>query len=542
MSKLTESIPWKALEEHNFNIKNLHLRDIFYYDEMRFQKFHVEWNDFLFDHSKNRINFDTISHFLDLAKKSRLKFAIDDMFKAKQINFTEKRSVLHTALRDMGDDPIELDGIDIKQEIIEQRQKMKEISQKIISGEWKGADGETITDVVNIGIGGSDLGPRMVCETLVDFHKRVKVHFVSNVDRRDINKIMLYVDPQRTVFIITSKSFSTQETLTNAKTAKNWMIRTGIPKDKFGQHFIAVSTNIQACVDFGIPEENILKMWDWVGGRFSLWSTVGLPIAIQIGYNNFEKLLEGAYEADQHFKTADYNKNIPVLMAFLAIWYRNFHKADSQAVIPYNQDMMNFSAYLQQLEMESNGKYIDKDGEKVDYDTNAVIFGEPGTNSQHSFFQMIHQGTQLIPVDFIAFTDFDQGDEHNQKLLANMLGQSAALMQGKKKEEVIQELESSGLSQEEIKNLLPHKVFKGNNPSTTILIKELNPKNLGSLIAFYEHKVFVQGVIWNINSFDQWGVELGKQLANKILAPLGSKDETDEFDASTNALINWIKD
>ena len=523
MSKLNELEIWKVLEEHIFNIKNLHLKDVFYYDEMRFRKFSIEWNDFLFDFSKNRINFDTISHMMELSKKVKLKTSIKNYFSGKHINNTEDRAVMHTALRNFTDDEVMIDDVNVMEEIKEQREKIKDISDRIISGEWKSAEGEAITDVVNIGIGGSDLGPKMVCEALVENHKRVKVHFVSNVDRRDINRIMLNVNPQRTVFIITSKSFTTQETITNAETAKNWMIRSGIPSDKMDRHFIAVSTNIEACKEFGIAEENILKMWDWVGGRFSLWSSVGLAIAIQIGYNNFQKLLKGAEEADIHFRDTEWNKNIPVLMAYIDIWYRNFYKTSSHAVIPYNDDMENFPAYLQQLEMESNGKSVDKSGEKIGYDSSEVIFGEPGTNSQHSFFQMLHQGTELIPVDFIAFSDYDNQDEHNQKLLSNFLAQSAALMAGSKNTDEA------------------HRNFVGNKPSTTILARELTPKNLGSLIAFYEHKTFVKGAIWGINSFDQWGVELGKKIANDILPELKSEDETEEFDASTNGLINWIK-
>jgi glucose-6-phosphate isomerase len=541
MSKLTESIQWQTLVEHQFNIQNLQLRDAFDYDEDRFEKYHIKFGDFLFDYSKNLMNFDTISHFLALAKSTRLKFAIKDMFSGKSINNTENRAVLHTALRGSTDESLELDGTNIKAEVDEVKAKMKDLTAKILDGKWLGHTGKQITDVVNLGIGGSDLGPRMVYKALPDSHKHVKVHFVANVDRRDINKIMLGVNPETTIFIITSKSFSTQETLQNAETAKNWMIRSGVAKDELHKHFIAVSNNTEACKNFGIAEENIIKMWDWVGGRFSLWSAVGLSLAIGLGWRNFEKLLKGAREADEHFRNTDFEKNIPFLMAIMSIWYRNFWNYPAQAVIPYNEDLEYFATYLQQLEMESNGKGVNKKLEKVDYHTSGIIFGEPGTNSQHSFFQMLHQGTTPVPVDFIAFTEFDKGDDHNQKLLANVFAQSRALMFGKTKKEVKEELANKGMSEEEIKEHFPHRTFLGNRPSTTILAKNLNPKNLGSLISFYENKTFVIGALLGINSFDQWGVELGKVMAKSTLDELNSNEETSSLDSSTNGLINWAK-
>lgn len=541
MSKLKESLQWQTLVEHQFNIKSMKLRDAFHYDEGRFDKYSINFGDFLFDFSKNLINFDTVSHFLALAKSTRLKFTLRDMFSGKKLNNTEDRAVLHPALRGSVAEDLELDGLRVKTEVEQVKNKMKDLTQRILDGDWLGHTGEQITDIVNLGIGGSDLGPRMVCQALKDYHKHVKVHFVANVDRRDINKIMLGVNPETTVFIITSKSFSTQETLQNAMTAKNWMTRSGVSKEDLHKHFIAVSNNLEACQSFGIAKENIIKMWDWVGGRFSLWSAAGLSIAIQLGWRNFEKLLKGANEVDKHLQESDLAQNIPFIMAMLSVWYRNFYNYPAQAVIPYNQDLEHFATYLQQLEMESNGKGVNKRLEKVDYHTSGIIFGEPGTNSQHSFFQMLHQGTTPVPVDFIAFTEYDNGDEHNQKLLANCFAQSRALMLGKTKKEVKEELQAKGLSSEEIEKHYPHRVFEGNRPSTTILIKELNPKNLGSLIAFYEHKTFLIGAMLGVNSFDQWGVELGKVMAKSTLGELNSTEATSSLDSSTNGLINWTK-
>ncbi|MDC1068824.1 glucose-6-phosphate isomerase [Candidatus Kapabacteria bacterium] len=542
MSKLTESIQWQTLVEHQFNISSMQLRDAFHYDEDRFEKYSIKiGKDLIFDYSKNLMNFDTISHFLALAKSTRLKFAINDMFAGKKINSTENRSVLHVALRDSVSEDLEIDGLNIKNEVDTVKLKMQKLSKDILDGNWLGHTGKQITDLVNIGIGGSDLGPRMVCNSLTDYHKHVKVHFVANVDRRDINKIMLNVNPETTIFVITSKSFSTQETLQNAETAKNWMIRSGVSKENLSKHFIAISNNIKACTEFGIAEDNILKMWDWVGGRFSLWSAAGLSIAIQIGWRNFEKLLKGANQVDTHFQNTPLENNIPFIMAILSIWYRNFLDFPAQAIIPYNQDLGDFSAYLQQLEMESNGKSVSVKNQKLDYQSSSIIFGEPGTNSQHSFFQMLHQGTTTVPVDFIGFAEFDQGDKHNQKLLSNLLAQSRALMIGKTKNEVKLELKEKGLSEKDIENNYLQRTFTGNKPTNTILFKELNPKNLGSLIALYEHKTFVIGSILGINSFDQWGVELGKEMANQTLDELNSKESSVGLDNSTNGLINWIK-
>ncbi len=541
MSKLTESRPWKELTEHHFNIKHLQMKEIFHYDEDRFEKYSIKWNDFLLDYSKNRINWDTIAYFLDLAKFQRLRFKIDDLFNGKIVNKSENRPALHTALRDPN--PIEnYKGIGFESNIVNVLEKMEQITNRILKGEWKGHRGGLIKNVVNIGIGGSELGPKFVCETLKEYHSELTLYFVSNIDRRDINRVLLELNPEETIFIITSKSFKTQETLQNAITAKNWLQRTGVSSEDMNKHFIAVSSNVAACLDFGISEENILEMWDAIGGRYSLWSAVGLPIALQIGWNNFKKLLKGANKMDLHFKEKSYESNIPVILAFLDIWYSNFYNTNGRAIISYNYDMKHFSDYLQQLETESNGKSVTEKGDKVDYLTKNIVFGGTGTNSQHSFFQLLHQGTSFIPVDFIAIVDFDKNDHHNQKLLSNLLAQSRALMVGKNKIEVKKELIEKGLPENEINELLPHKVFEGNRPSNTILLKTLTPENLGSLIAIYEHKTFVESVLLGINAFDQWGVELGKEMADQILDDIYADSPINKYDSSTNSLINWIKE
>lgn len=541
MSKLTESRPWKELTEHHFNIKHLQMKEIFHYDEDRFEKYSIKWNDFLLDYSKNRINWDTIAYFLDLAKFQRLRFKIDDLFNGKIVNKSENRPALHTALRDPN--PIEnYKGIGFESNIVNVLEKMEQITNRILKGEWKGHRGGLIKNVVIIGIGGSELGPKFVCETLKEYHSELTLYFVSNIDRRDINRVLLELNPEETIFIITSKSFKTQETLQNAITAKNWLQRTGVSSEDMNKHFIAVSSNVAACLDFGISEENILEMWDAIGGRYSLWSAVGLPIALQIGWNNFKKLLKGANKMDLHFKEKSYESNIPVILAFLDIWYSNFYNTNGRAIISYNYDMKHFSDYLQQLEMESNGKSVTEKGDKVDYLTKNIVFGGTGTNSQHSFFQLLHQGTSFIPVDFIAIVDFDKNDHHNQKLLSNLLSQSRALMVGKNKIEVKKELIEKGLPENEINELLPHKVFEGNRPSNTILLKTLTPENLGSLIAIYEHKTFVESVLLGINAFDQWGVELGKEMADQILDDIYADSPINKYDSSTNSLINWIKE
>lgn len=540
MSKLSESRAWKELNEHYFNINNLQMKEIFHFDEDRFEKFHIEWNDILLDYSKNRINWDTIAIFLELAKFQRLRFKIKDLFGTNELNNTEKRAVHHTALRDP-DPEKNYSGIGFEKEIVAVKKRMETITESILSGEWKGHRGNKIKNIVNVGIGGSDLGPRFVCEALREYRKDINVEFVSNVDRRDINRIMLELNPEETLFIITSKSFKTQETLQNAYTIKNWLERSGVAKEDLSKHFIAISSNIAECVKFGIAEENILEMWDSIGGRYSLWSAAGLSIAIQIGWNNFKKLLDGAYQMDMHFKETPYEMNIPVILAFLDIWYTNFFKAPARAVIPYNNDLAHLSSYLQQLEMESNGKSVTTKGEKLDYLTKNVVFGSIGTNAQHSFFQAIHQGKFFIPVDFILSADYDKNDAHNQKLIANVIAQSRALMLGRTKQEVMAEMKLQGFADNEIEALLPHRVFEGNRPSNTIIIKHLSPKALGSLLAMYEHKTFTEAMLLNINPFDQWGVELGKKMADEVLGSLYNDDPTIHYDSSTNALINWVK-
>lgn len=541
MSKLTESRQWNELKEHHFNIKHLQMKEIFHYDEDRFEKYSIKWNDILFDYSKNRINWDTIANFLELAKFQRLRFKIDDLFSGKIVNKTENRAALHTALRDPN--PTEnYKGIGFEENIVATLNKIEKLTKSILNGEWKGHRGAQIKNIVNIGIGGSDLGPKFVCESLKDYHTELTLYFVSNIDRRDINRVLLELNPEETIFIITSKSFKTQETLQNAITAKNWLHRSGVSAEDMSKHFIAVSSNVSACNDFGINSDNILEMWDSIGGRYSLWSAVGLPIALQIGWNNFKKLLKGANKMDMHFKETSYESNIPVIMAFLDIWYSNFYKTNGRAVISYNYNMHSFADYLQQLEMESNGKSVTEKGNKVDYITKNIVFGGVGTNSQHSFFQLLHQGTSFIPVDFIAVVDYDKNDNHNQKLLSNLLAQSRALMIGKTKQEVREELNKKGLSEKEIENLVAHKVFEGNRPSNTILIKTLTPENLGALIVIYEHKTFVESVLLGVNAFDQWGVELGKEMADEILEDLYLDEDISKYDSSTNSLINWIKE
>ena len=541
MSKLTSSKIWHELKAHYFSINNLKMRDIFDYDEDRFHKFHIEWEEFLFDYSKNRINYDTIAFLSELARKSRLKFATKDLFAGKKVNTTENRAAGHTALRNFTDDKIIINNENVKNKIEKSREKIKDISEKIISGDWKGHTGKAIENVVNIGIGGSDLGLKMVYSALSEYQNRTKVHFVSNVDRRSMIPIMRDLNPETTIFIICSKSFKTEETMANASVAINWMTRTGVSKTDLSKHFLAISSSQGECLKYGIPEENVLEIWDWVGGRFSLWSAVGLSLSIGIGYRNYIKLLKGAEKADKHFLESEFEQNIPVLLAMLEFWYRNFFETNARAVIPYNQDMKYFSSWISQVEMESLGKTVSKNGEKIDYKSSGVIFGEVGTDAQHSFFQMLHGGSDMIPVDFIAFADYDRLDMQNQILLANFFAQSASLMIGKTKDEVLQDLKIKDFSDDEIKSILPHKIFSGNKPSNTMIIKRLTPNNLGSMLAFYEHKTFVLGHLLNINPFDQMGVELGKELTPDILSELKNKKETVNFDSSTNSLINWTK-
>ena len=535
----TQTTAWKKLEKHFSDVQQLQLKEQFEKDPERASKFSIAWEDFYLDYSKNRITADTRDLLLELAEECDLKSAIDSYFKGSAINATENRAVLHTALRAPADAEIKLDGQNIVPEIQEVKEKIRKFSDKIISGEKKGYTGKAFTDVVNIGIGGSDLGPVMVTESLTYYHNHLKVHYVSNVDGDHVHETLKDLNPETTLFLVVSKTFTTQETLSNATTIRNWF-RKSAPQEAVAEHFAAVSSNLKNVEEFGIAIDNVFPMWDWVGGRFSLWSAVGLSISLAVGYNNFEALLKGAQKMDEHFKNSEFKENIPVQLALLSIWYNNFYKAESEAVIPYTQYLQKLPSYLQQAIMESNGKSVDRNGKKVDYQTGTLIWGEPGTNSQHAFFQLIHQGTKLIPADFIGFKEsLHQDKDHHNKLMANFFAQTEALLQGKTKAEVRKELETKGLSDDAIERLLPFKEFDGNKPTNTLLINKLTPESLGKLIAMYEHKIFVQGVIWNIYSYDQWGVELGKQLASNILAEIENKS-VNNHDSSTKSLLEFF--
>ncbi len=532
---------WKALDQHFAN-HDFELRSLFQYNPNRFNEFSVQTDSYLFDFSKNLIDSKTLDLLLDLAEEVKLKEAIEKMFSGDKINETEGRAVLHTALRDFSNKEILVDGQNIKPAIKKVLDHMKSFSESVISGVHKGFTGKEITDVVNVGIGGSDLGPVMVCSALKHFKTRLNVHFVSNVDGNHLAEVVKNLNPETTLFIIASKTFTTQETMTNANSAKKWFLKSGATNEDVAKHFVALSTNIEAVKKFGIAETNIFEFWDWVGGRYSLWSAIGLSIVLSVGYENFEQLLRGAYDTDTHFQTKDFRDNIPVLMGLLGIWYRNFYAAGTYAILPYSQYLDRFAAYLQQCDMESNGKSVDRNGQFVEYETGPIIWGEPGTNGQHAFYQLIHQGTELIPADFIAYAKSpnDVG-EHQDILLANYFAQTEALAFGKTEDEVFAELKSSGKTEEEIEKLLNYKIFSGNTPTNSFLFKELTPFSLGQLIALYEHKIFVQGVIWNIFSFDQFGVELGKVLAGKILPELEADGNIETHDSSTNGLINYYK-
>ena len=536
----TQTQAWKKLIQHYNTSKNLHLKDLFDADKDRADKFSIRWNDFLFDFSKNKISKDTISILLELADEVNLKDAITKYFDGEAINQTENRAVLHTALRAKKSDSVLVDGINVVPEVYQVKEHIASFTKSIISGSKKGYSGKAFTDVVNIGIGGSDLGPAMVVEALKFYKNHLKTHFVSNVDGDHVHEILKELNPETTLFIVVSKTFTTQETLSNATTIKKWFLKHAKQED-VSKHFAAVSTNTEKIAEFGISPENVFPMWDWVGGRFSLWSAVGITIALAVGYENFDALLQGANEMDDHFRLTEFDSNIPVIMTLLSIWYNNFHNAETEAIIPYTQYLSRFSAYLQQGIMESNGKSVDRNGKPVDYQTGTIIWGEPGTNAQHAFFQLIHQGTKLIPADFIGFKESLHGDtDHHNKLMANFFAQTEALMNGKAAEDVLGELKEKNLTKEEIEKLLPFKVFTGNKPTNTFLINKLTPKNLGTLIAAYEHKIFVQGVVWNIFSYDQWGVELGKQLATNILKDIESSEIVDH-DASTLNLLQDFK-
>ncbi|MFI1744950.1 glucose-6-phosphate isomerase [Thalassobellus sediminis] len=528
----TTTEAWKKLQEHFNTVKDVHMKDLFDQDKERANKFTIKWEDFYVDFSKNRITEETLMLLIELADEVKLKDAIKSQFSGEIINETEGRAVLHTALRAPKNSDFTVDGVNVMPEIYQVKQKIEAFTNEVVNGERKGFTGKAFTDVVNIGIGGSDLGPAMVVDSLQYYKNHLTTHFVSNVDGDHVNEVIKKLDPETTLFVVVSKTFTTQETLSNANTLKDWFLQSA-SEEAIAKHFVAVSTNIANVKAFGVDENNIFPMWDWVGGRFSLWSAVGLSISLAVGYNNFDSLLIGANKMDDHFKNEEFKSNIPVVLALISVWYNNFFKAESEAIIPYSQYLNQFATYLQQGIMESNGKSVDRNGNPIDYQTGTIIWGEPGTNSQHAFFQLIHQGTKLIPADFIGFAKSLHGNQdHQDKLMSNFFAQTEALLNGKSKEEVIAE----GAS----KDLTPFKVFQGNKPTNTIFINRLSPKSLGELIALYEHKIFVQGIIWNIFSYDQFGVELGKQLANKILHEFNNSVEN-EHDSSTHNLLNYYK-
>ncbi|MCP3921801.1 MAG: glucose-6-phosphate isomerase [Desulfobacterales bacterium] len=538
-----QTYSWQKLIKHFKKMDNIHLKDLFLC-KRRFENFSFKFNELFFDYSKNLITEETIDLFIDLAKEMDLEKAIDDMFSGQKINETEGRAVLHTALRNISNEPVYSDGCNIMPEIKAVLFKMKTFSEKIRSGQWKGFSGKPIKDIVNIGIGGSDLGPMMVTEALSFYsNDNLNVHFVSNVDGTLITNTLKKNDPETTLFIIASKSFSTKETLTNANTAKKWFLKTAKDESAIKNNFVTLSVNREKVIEFGINPENMFQVWDYVGGRFSLWSAIGLSISCYIGYENFLSLLKGAYDVDEHFRKAPFKENIPVVLGLLGIWYNNFFGAETEAILPYDQYLHKFPAYLQQAVMESNGKCVDRNGKPVDYQTSQIIWGEAGTNGQHAFYQLIHQGTKMIPATFLAaVTPLNECGDHHDILLSNFFAQTEALMNGKTEEEVHKELKESNMTNKEIEKLIPYKVFEGNKPTTSILYKKLTPEVLGNLIAIYEHKIFVQGIIWNVYSFDQWGVELGKKLADNILYELKDDEESLNHDCSTNGLINVFKE
>ena len=538
----THTPAWALLTKLNQENQDLSIKSLFE-DHSRFGKYSIEWENILVDFSKNRFNGSIFSTLLDLAREMELKEAIEDMFTGKPINSTEGRAVLHTALRNRSNSPVIVDGKDVMPEINKVLDQMRVFSSQIISGKWKGYTGKPIKSLVNIGIGGSDLGPVMITEALKPYqNKNLDIHFVSNVDGTHITETLKRLDPETTLFFIASKTFTTQETMTNAHSARRWFLEHAKEHAFVEKHFVALSTNAQAVEAFGINTDNMFVFWDWVGGRYSLWSAIGLPIACAIGFDNFEKLLEGAHAMDKHFRERPFEENIPVVLALIGIWNCNFLGAASEAILPYDQYLHRFAAYFQQGNMESNGKYVDREGNRVDYSTGPVIWGEPGTNGQHAFYQLIHQGTQLIPCDFIApAISHNPVGDHHIKLLSNFFAQTEALMNGKTLEEVEAEMTLAGKSKDEIEKLAPHKVFEGNRPTNSILVKQIDPYTLGALVAMYEHKIFTQGVIWNIYSFDQWGVELGKVLAKGILPELENDEKISSHDGSTNGLINAYK-
>ncbi len=534
---------WRQLQAHRKTWNDLRLRDLFAKDKKRFDRFSLKLDDLLFDYSKNLVTADTMKLLVKLAKDNGVELMREAMFAGDKINLTEDRAVLHTALRNRSDRPVMVDGHDVMPDVRKVLKQMRGFVAKVHSGKWTGYSGAKITDIVNIGIGGSDLGPVMVCQALAPYAKKgFNAHFVSNVDPTHLAEVLKRVKPETTLFVIASKTFTTQETLANAHAARAWFLKAAKKQDAVAKHFVAVSTNAEAVSQFGIDTANMFGFWDWVGGRYSLWSAIGLPIALYLGMDHFEDLLTGGFDMDEHFRTAPLDKNMPVVMALLGLWYNNFWDAQSYAVLPYDQYLARFPAYLQQLDMESNGKSVTREGKRVKVSTGPALFGEPGTNGQHAFYQLIHQGTKLIPCDFLAAaTPHNPVADQHEILLSNCFAQTEALMRGKTADEARAELEAAGLPAADIKDLLPHKVFPGDRPTNTLLYRELTPRTLGRLIALYEHKVFVQGVIWNVNSYDQWGVELGKQLAKVILPEIKAAGPTTGHDASTNGLIDYCK-
>jgi glucose-6-phosphate isomerase len=547
MATLHKLPVWQKLSQHQQSIASLHMRDLFAQDAKRFDKLSLKFADILFDYSKHRITDETLPMLFQLAREAKIEDWRDKMFAGEKINITEDRSVLHTALRNRANTPVMVNGHNVMPDVNAVLAQMREFSDKVRNGSWTGYTGKRITDIVNIGIGGSDLGPVMVCDALKPYSSPdLNVHFVSNIDGAHLMRALNVCNPETTLFIVASKTFTTQETMTNARSARTWFLKAAKDNAHVAKHFVALSTNAKAVEDFGIDTANMFAFWDWVGGRYSLWSAIGLSIALYVGMDKFEELLTGAFEMDQHFKTAPLEQNMPVIMALIGVWYNNFFHIDTQAILPYDQGLARFPAYLQQADMESNGKFICRDGTRVPYKTGPVVWGEAGTNGQHAFYQLIHQGTQIVPADFLMpvhsqYKVGENGNTHHKILLANFLAQTQSLMLGKTKEQARAELEQQGLSGEALENLLPHKEFEGNRPTTSIMFDKLTPNTLGKLIALYEHKIFVQGIIWDINSYDQWGVEYGKQIAQQILPQLISDEVVTNYDSSTNGLINYTK-
>lgn len=547
MSQINQSPIWQSLNQHKKDIESISLREMFKSDPNRFNHFHIQFNDLLLDYSKHRISKETISLLVKLAKEADVEGWRNRMFEGEKINSTEHRAVLHTALRNQNISPIISDGEDVMPKIKNVLKKMRRFSEEVRSGQWKGFTGKTITSVINIGIGGSDLGPAMVCQALKAYgSKTITPYFVSNVDGADLSQALEKCNPETTLFIIASKTFTTQETMTNAFSARDWFLKAAKDNQHIKKHFVALSINQHVVSEFGIDTENMFEFWDWVGGRYSLWSAIGLSIALYIGMDGFEDLLKGGFEMDEHFKTAPIEQNIPMMMGLLGVWYINFFDFPTHAILAYDQGLSKLAPYLQQADMESNGKFINRDGEHIDFHTGPVIWGEVGTNGQHAFYQLLHQGTEIVPADFIMPIESQyalgkDGNEHHKILLSNFIAQTQSLMLGKTYNEARAEIEKQGYEGEDIESFIPQKTFEGNRPTSSILFKKLTPKTLGQIIAMYEHKIFTQGIIWNINSFDQWGVEYGKQIAKQVLPKLSEKTPTDNFDSSTNGLINYIK-